>query len=136
MRPSSIVNFERVVLLMLVLGIANAALTWDKQVAQVAAQGFGSGLLIAVQLIGIAITLLLLWLIAHRRSNVARWIWVVLGVLGLVVAAWGFRGLPNLPVLELAMQPASWLLSLASIWLLFRPDTRAWFGHDEGAASS
>ncbi len=49
MRPPSIVNFERIVLLGLALGVLSSFLTWDDTVAAVSATGMGSGTVIAIQ---------------------------------------------------------------------------------------
>lgn len=133
MRPASIVNFERVVLVSIALGILNAFLLRDQAAATAANQGFGPGFTLAVQAISIAIYLLLIWFISRKASSVAKWIYVVLGAIGIVFGVAGYRstlGFGTLPALITAIQ---YLLVLASIWLLFRPDAKAWFA-DRGAS--
>ena len=136
MRPASIVNFERVVLLMIVLGLVNAALNWDAMLAYVAAQGMGSTVLIVVQAISVAVMLLLLWLISRRRSVIARWIWIALVVLGIAVAVPGLSDTFELPTAMLIVQIVQWLLSLATVWLLLRPDASAWFARRDEAETT
>jgi hypothetical protein len=133
MRPQSIVNFERIVILYLVLGLVSTALNWQKMVAMVAQAHLGPGWVIGSQAVAIAIYLLLIWFIAHKASVVAKWIYVVLTVLGLVV------GLINLPkTMALGAHSAilscvQYVLAAIALWLLFRPDSRAWFseGRDD-----
>ena len=133
MRPASIVTFERVVLFMLVIGFASAVLGWDALVAESERRGMGEGALIAVYAATVAITLLLLWLIARRRNNIARWIYVVMSVAGLAVSFANSGNISRMPVPELLTQAAQWLLTIVSIWLLFRPDAQSWFaGHRDG----
>jgi hypothetical protein len=135
MRPPSIVNFTRVVLLSLAIGIVATWLSWDKVQAAVAAtgSGMGSGTILGIQGVTIALYLLLIWFISAHGSPVAKWIYVVLCVLGLVIGLFGFRqtlAYGTLPALLAAIQ---YLLSILSLWLLFRPDSKAWFS--EGRAS-
>lgn len=136
MRPASIVNFERVVLLMIVLALVNAALNWEAMTAYVRAQGMGPTVLIVVQAFSVAVMLLLLWLIARRRSVVAKWIWIALVALGIAMAVPGLSETFDLPAATLIVQLVQWLLSLATVWLLLRPDASAWFaGRDEPPAT-
>lgn len=127
MRPASIVNFERVVIVIILLSIASAALEWSRTVAQLARQGVGEGVVIGVVGAMLALLLLLMWLIARRRSNIARWLYVAL-IVAMLAAS-----LPSvLRTLEgdLTMMLLNLLyvaLALVSIWLLFRADARAWF---------
>jgi hypothetical protein len=126
-RPVSIVYFERAVLLSILLGLLNTYLMWDRIVAQIADLGYGPGFVVAVQIISYGVLLLLLWLIAYRRSNVARWTYVVLAALGLVSGLTGIREMLALDPLFLAISAVQYLISIVSIVLLFRPDARRWF---------
>jgi hypothetical protein len=130
MRPQSIVNFERVVLLMLVLGLVSAVLSWDDMAIYLRRQGLGETFLYVAQAISIGITLLLLWLIAHRRSVVAKWIWIVLFVLSAAASVYNLSATLTLSRPMLVLQIVQWLLQIVSVWLLFRPDALAWFRGD------
>jgi predicted neutral ceramidase superfamily lipid hydrolase len=134
MRPPSIVNFARVVLLSLALGILGTWLSWDKVEAIVAASGSGmtTGTLIAIQAVTIALYLLLIWFIYAKGSPVAKWIYVVLCVLGLVVSLLGFRQTMAYGTLPAVLAAIQLLLSIISLWLLFRPDSKAWFSEGRG----
>jgi hypothetical protein len=127
MRPASIVNFERIVLLLIVIGLVGTVLSWDGLQLAAAQQGLGEGALIAVHVVLLALLVLLLWLIAHRRSAVAKWVWILICLAGLAVSISGAGGLMDWPLPALLMQVAQWVLLLLSIWMLLRPDAGAWF---------
>ena len=128
MRPRSIVNFERIVLLTIVLGIVNTILIWDRLSAAVAASGLGGGAVIAIQAVTIALYLLLIWFVSRKGSVVARWIYVVLAAVGLVYGVTGLGQVMEVHgTLSLVIAIVQYGLALVSIWLLFRPDSNAWF---------
>ena len=76
MRPPSIVNFTRVVLLSLAIGILATWLSWDKIESAVAATGagMGTGTIVGIQVVTLALYLLLIWFIHAHGSPVAKWI--------------------------------------------------------------
>ena len=135
MRPASIVNFERIVLLLIVFGLAGTVLRWDQLRTYAEQQGYGEGMLIAVQAVSIGVLLLLMWLIAHRRSVVAKWIYVVLCLAGLAIGIPALGEAVRGPMPALLLQAAQWVLTLLSVWMLFRPDAKAWFARG-GAATA
>jgi hypothetical protein len=129
MRPPSIVNFTRVVLLSLAIGILATFLSWENIQAALATTGagMGTGVIVGIQAVTIAIFLLLIWFIHAHGSPVAKWIYVVLAVLGLISGLVGFgqtMSYGTVPALASAIQM---ILTAISIWLLFRPDSKAWF---------
>ena len=130
MRPASIVNFERLYLGAILLGLVNFYLSWDESAAMLRAvpgMPAGNGLLYAAVGISLFLQLLLLYFIARRASVVAKWVlivWIGIGLVGLV----GNLGAgTTLGTLSTAMTIVTTLLQLAAIWMLFRPDTKAWF---------
>lgn len=128
MRPASIVNFERVVIFSIVLGLINTVLIWDRLTSAVAVSGMGTSFVVTVQAITIALYLLLIWFISRKGSVVAKWIYVVLAAIGLV---FGLLGIGQVAALygnvALIITIVQYLLTLVSIGLLFRPDANAWF---------
>jgi hypothetical protein len=134
MRPPSIVNFMRVVLISLAIGILATWLSWDRVQAMVAASGSGMGTstILIIQGITIALYLLLIWFIYAHGSPVAKWIYVVLCGLGLVVGLFGFRQTLSYGTLPALLAAVQYLLSILSLWLLFRPDSKAWFSEGRG----
>jgi hypothetical protein len=131
MRPQSIILFERIVLATIALGIVASVLNWQRTVASIQAVGFGPGFIIAIQAVSVAVMLLLLYFIARRASEVAKWIFIVLVVLGALNLLVSFKAV-------LAMGPGGMIspfqivLQLVAIWLLFRPDSLEWFAKDRG----
>ncbi len=143
MRPKSIVNFERVVLLGILIGIVNSAMSWDKmmaaQQAKLAAQGqermigMLPSLTIGIAVVFVAIWLLLVWLISRKGSPVAKWIYVVLSVLTLIGAIWGIGKSASYGTVPLILAIVQHLLTLASLWFIFQPDAKAWFAEGRTA---
>jgi hypothetical protein len=143
MRPKSIVNFERVVLLGILVGIVNGVMSWDKmmavQQAKLVAQGQGRmvgmlpSLTIGIAVVFTAIWLLLVWLISRKGSPVAKWIYVVLAVLTLIGAIWGVSKSASYGTVPLVLAIAQHLLTLASLWFIFQPDAKAWFAEGRTA---
>jgi glucan phosphoethanolaminetransferase (alkaline phosphatase superfamily) len=132
MRPPSIVNFERVVLLGLALGVLSSFLTWDDTVAAVSSTGMGSGTVIAIQAVTITLYLILLWFISRKGSPVAKWIYVVISVISLAIGLAGFGQIMKSGALQLILTLAQYALALVSLWLLFRPDAKAYFEDGRG----
>jgi hypothetical protein len=125
-RPTSILWFERLAWLSIAVGIVTASLQWDAMVALFDSGGSGLGFVLVIIFISYGLFGLLLWLIARRASNVAKWIYVglsALGFLGLIDFA-SFRAQANI-VFGLGL--AQYLLSAITVWLLFRADARNWF---------
>ncbi|WP_380878668.1 hypothetical protein ACFB49_18020 [Sphingomonas sp. DBB INV C78] len=129
MRPQSIILFERIALATIALGIVAAVLSWQRTVGMVEKMGHGPGLVIGIQAVSVAFMLLLVYFITRRASEIAKWIFVVLVVLGAVnmvmtlssVLAAGPAGM---------IAPAQLILQLIATWMLFRPDAGAWFRKD------
>ena len=130
MRPGSIVQFERLYLIMVVLGVVNAVMAWDRSVAEIAAQpGLAAAAPYAMAaVVGFSTLLyLLLWyFIARRASRAAKWIYVVLVAISLasvvLQVAGGRFGIDAAAVVGLAVLA----LMLWCAALLFRPDSVRW----------
>ena len=134
MRPKSIVLFERLFVFDILLGLASGAWAWmhwsdmipagspPQVVAMMPAIMAGS--LIG----GIVINLLLLFFIARKGAEVAKWIFVVLFAIGLWSVARGFMSpTVRMPVLTHVLVVVQMLIQAFCVWLVFRPDTVAWF---------
>jgi hypothetical protein len=82
----------------------------------------------AVQLcIGLAVNLLLLWLIAYRASNIGRWLFVGLVTLGAVADIASLEEYRQLGDLSFALVLLLNVFCAVEIFLLFRSDSRDWF---------
>jgi hypothetical protein len=131
MRPESIQWFERVYIVRIVVGIALSLYSFYWM-----SHAFGAYPMPAYGLKYIAIgsvvmvtliNLLLLYFIARRASVVAKWIFVVATLIGLVSVVHTVIAPNFLPAL-LKMGPLFGVgLDFTMIMLLFQPDSRDWF---------
>ena len=83
MRPPSIVLFDRLFLASLAVSLISLALNYAAIAQQVtgapgmAELGLGAGFFAGILVVSYAISVLLWFLVAHKASNVAKWILVV-----------------------------------------------------------
>jgi len=135
MRPQSIIMFERLYLGAWGIGVINSLLAWNRSQEALQANpvlaDIGPGLLYVTTAIGFAIPLLLWYFIARRRSVVAKWLLVVLFAIGLMGVAYAATQGSIAGGISGALAIVALLLQAGAVYMLFRPDTRAWFG--EGA---
>lgn len=135
MRPPSIVNFERIVLATLFLGLVGSWLNWDQARTVAADAGMGTGFVLTVQVISVVVTLILLYFIARKGSPVAKWIYVVITVLGVIGGLANPAKLLESGGATVVVAIAQILLSLVALWFLFRPDAKAWFAEGRGESA-
>jgi hypothetical protein len=109
------------------LGLINWALTYDHQRELAAAAGRGPAVIVTAVLLGFGILLLFVWLIAYRRSSIAKWIFVGLNGLGLLVLLNIKQLLAQNGTASVSITVIQSSLSLFSLWMLFRRDSRDWF---------
>ena len=136
MRPASIVNFERLYLGALVVGLINTVLTFEATLAEVRAQPgaetMGSTIFYISLAIGFLIPVLLWYFVARRASVVAKWIVVVLFLVGIAGFLIGISQ-PTAPNgIALILGIVSMLMQAGAVWMLFRPDAKAWFADGRG----
>ncbi len=120
MRPQSIVYFERVYLLDVVLGLASIVAFWPELRRMVAAAQLA---IVSALLLGLVATLVLL--VSRRRSRIATWILVAVTLAGMAFS------LPSLPASVAAgsrgwLGAAQTLLQIAALAFLSTPPARAW----------
>ena len=134
MRPNSIVNFERIVIVSIVLGIINSWMTSEKMRELMAGKPqMSQSTTLTIQVIMILIYLVLIYFISRKGSPVAKWIYVVLCVLGLVAGVFALPLMAQLGTVSLVVAIVQYALSIASLWMLFRPDSKAWFSEGRTA---
>lgn len=132
MRPSSIVTFDRLYLVALLLGLVNSVMSIDRLRARIEAMpelhavGIGSGFVYASMAIGLAISLLLWFAVAYRRSVVAKWVLVAFTVLAILNLPGALRQLGS-GGLGVMVSVAVEVLRLVALSFLFRTDAKAWF---------
>jgi hypothetical protein len=123
MRPRPIATFERLYLLTLIIGVMHAGVRWSLSATAPA------GTVVAIQLLTFCVTLLLVLLVARRRSRVACGILVATFLIGLPVAFTGiidgtFGG-------DVWVIAAQLVLQVAALGLLLRAESREWLAQSK-----
>jgi uncharacterized membrane protein HdeD (DUF308 family) len=118
--PRSIALFER---------LAYAALTFEVLAILIdplnrEEWGLTGSLLAAA--IAILITTLIIWAAVRRRKNWARWLYVVLGVIGMASTLWSFTD-EGQSLLVHIINVAADLCFIAAAYHAFRKESRPWF---------
>jgi hypothetical protein len=119
-RPESVVLYERLAWAAIAVSLASAAATPPKP--PVADLRLGATF--------VAGQLLWIWLVARRRQNWARWISllvILLGIAGIAVTISDIERRFQINAVSTVLYYASFALSLISVTLLFRGDARDWF---------
>lgn len=123
-RPLEIVWFERLCIGTLVLGAFNSWLSWE----QLVLFGGSSEYVLMIQSFTGGIILGLTLLVSRKRSAIAKWVIIVLFVLGLPITVYTeLRGdMPSVGIIgyaQIALQCVAYIL-------LFRPASRRWFNKE------
>ena len=126
MRPTSIIRFEQLYLLSLVVGLVTVMFGWEQNLATARASGLGIGIVIAVQALTLGVMVLLILYVSRQASVVAKWILIALFVAGLAITILNgeamFRG-----GIMVFVQIGQILLQLAAMYFLFTAESRRWF---------
>jgi hypothetical protein len=130
MRPPSIVNFERLFLAAMALGVICVVVGYEAATAQLARESAlrqlgigGSEMYIGISAAWLAIFLVLWFLIARKALNAAKWTLVILAAIGAVFFLPALTGRWDLALL---LDVAYYALELAAVARLFRADATAW----------
>ncbi len=126
-RPVSIRWFERLAYLSLVLSVANFMIVHStmRQASPDLPDG-RRGAVLVLMIVILAVYLPLIRLAAHRASNVARWILVVL--LGVhLLGLSNLRAIPDYGGVSAVIAIIQFPFSVVLLWLMFRADARRWF---------
>ena len=127
MRPPSIVRFEQAVYGSLGLSILSILVSNDSVSRGPEGAELPLSHVIVFQAVGLGFSIALIWLIARRASRIAKWLFVLLAVaslaLQLAIPEWVF----DTEGVEAAIIVGQDLLTFIALWMLFTPDSRAWF---------
>ncbi len=130
MRPKSITLFERFYLASLVIMVINFFWSFDTMVAQIQRDpamgplGWGAGAVIAIFAVSLAISLLLWFFAARRRSVIAKWILVIFAMIGVWSLSSTFAAISSAQLIAPLLVT---VLQIAATILLFRADAKPWF---------
>jgi hypothetical protein len=134
MRPPSILLFERLYIVKIVFGLVAGMFVFSRlsfmQVpadAPSAVQKLMPIITIGSIALSVAVSLLLLYFIARRASDVAKWIFIVLFSLGAIGLIWNFSHRLAAPSWINGLSFLQIAIEAVMLWLLFRPDAKAWF---------
>ena len=141
MRPQSIIWFERLYVAAFVLGVLSIVQTWGIQTAmldsdpRLASMPWVPYASLAVRMV---LAGALWYFVARKGSVIAKWIVVLLAAYGAVLLALLLFGLVqgSAPLAIVAPSALQNILYIAAVALLFRPDTRPWFGEDTAAETT
>ena len=118
--PSNVTRFEVLMYLSLGIGIVTAAL----QSQQVAADWrFG----LSIQAVVLAVTIALIWLTARRRQNWARWLFLVLFLIGIPPFTLSIGNALRLNQFLGALKIGQLFLQGVAFYLIFSGNAVAWF---------
>lgn len=126
-RPKEIQWFIITQILNVAVALYQAFANWDQLLAS--AKPLPPAAAVAVALIASFIDLLLIYFIGSRRSNIARWIYIVLRTIGVaaLIASFGGANYIASNVTETGVQLA---LNAAGIILLLLPGAALWFSRE------
>lgn len=137
MRPVSIVRFEQAYLASILLWLVNLALGWKTRVAAVETNPAFAGNpqmveLAQPMLIGASVFMLALWVLlwyftAQRANVVTKWIIVVMFGFSALTVPFILNSFKVLGPLSASLSALGFVATALSVWMLFRPDARAWF---------
>jgi len=139
MRPPSIVTFERLFLGSLALSVIAFIVGYGAMMEQSEREpalqqlGLGGGFVTGAFAVGVAVYLLLWFLIARKASRVAKWILVVLSAIGLFSFLYSLATGEVRLDLSALLGAAYYVLEIAAVVCLFRTDANAWFRKEEKA---
>jgi hypothetical protein len=121
-RPQSVVWYERLAWAAVAAGLASSAANPELLARNY--DRYANGFL-ALFVVSIAAQLIWIWLVARKRQNWARWISLIIVLIGIPVASWDSAEFLN-PISAIFWYSAS-VVHLISVMLLFRGDAREWF---------
>lgn len=136
MQPQSIIRFSRLFLASVGVTALLAALNFPGIRASLlrqdpAAASLGDGVLILALALGFAVLAVLWFLIAHRASNIAKWVLVALTALSIAYQV------PMVGAILSSLDPIAILGLVAAVGqivaiaFLFRADAREWLGQNQ-----
>ena len=122
--PRNVVIFERLMYTVIALGVLMALL----DSARIAAlTGVGAGVVLVGSVLSLAIFGLLVWLAARRRKNWARWILLIVAVIGFFMAYPQLANAFRSNALLGSVHVVQYLMEVVALWFVFTGDAKDWF---------
>lgn len=128
MRPQSILVFERLFLLSLVVSAVAFFLGFDQLTGDptVVRSGLGTGFILGVAAASYALYLLFWYLIARKAVNWAKWVLLALVAISLVSLPGALVQLARSFDVDVLLNVAVLALEVVALGYLFRADAKAW----------
>lgn len=120
--PSNVARFEALMYASQGVGALVSILRWNRSVAKASA-----GFVVFVEGGAFAYIVLFVWLIARRQKNWARWLFLILGLLGLPLYFRTLRQILRFNPLAGSFCIVQFLLELVAMLLIFTGNARNWF---------
>jgi hypothetical protein len=126
MRPTSILYFERLSILSILVGMVFTWIDWEDQIAGARAAGLPPSVIPITLAFSLAVLLLLIFLISRKGVGIAKWIFVALFALGLVFSVPQVLGALDRGLVGL-LQLTQLVVQGMAIYFLFTPEANDWF---------
>jgi hypothetical protein len=124
--PSNVARFEQLMYLSLGVAFIGWALSWNRLVAIARPVG-GAYFVLFTLLFSVAFMMFLIWLVARRRKNWARWLLLIIGVLGLPSYISRLPQLLHAQPLAGGLSAAQLPIQAIALLLVFTGNAREWF---------
>lgn len=131
MRPRSITLFHYLMIAIFAIGIIQSAIALTT-LGGAMRGAMTMGVVLVSVVVGYGLNILFWYLIVRQASNVARWIYVVMTIIGLVSSSLTIGAVfasQQFGMIQAPMMAISLVLQVASIVMLFRADSRHWFAN-------
>ena len=109
-------------------GVVQSMLQWSSLVNTAHAAGRGIGFVLQILMFVFAFSVLFIWLIARRRKNWARWVWLVFFILGIPLALPTLGRVLRSGPIAATLMCAQNLAQIVALYLVFTGNAREWFG--------
>ena len=130
LNPPSIRAFERCFWAAIFLSIVETVIGWEDFVTFDDGSPvplLGTALILGVLAMAYGLSIWLWFRITRRASQLARWLYVGLGIVGQGLTLWMFDEIYGQRDAAFAISMIVWALDVASIIFLFRRDSADWF---------
>jgi cellulose synthase/poly-beta-1,6-N-acetylglucosamine synthase-like glycosyltransferase len=137
------VRFEQAYLASIVVWLINTVVNWDLQLSTIEANPAIGGnpqmleimkaVMVGFSGLSLLISLLLWYFTARKASNVTKWILVIFFILATIGIPFTVMGYELVGALSVGLSLVCYLLTAFAIFMLFRPDAKAWFEGETAA---
>lgn len=141
-KPDSMKKFDMLFWASTVVSVIGLVIGWSSMQELMAAEmaevdgalgdGAMQGIVLISFIIGIGINVAIWALISLMRIEFVKWIYIALIAYGLVTMVAGYEDMGGFGMVHIPGVIAT-ILSLLSVWMLFKPDAKEWFAAKKGA---